>query len=68
MFVLISVVICCCFFIVDWFIKKKYYSLGLGNCLKNNKQFFFRAANYSMLAIMVLFLETPTQLQIINWL
>lgn len=42
--------------------------MGLGNCLKNNKQFFFSAANYSMLAIIVLFLETPTQLQIINLL
>lgn len=33
---------------------------------EKNKQFFYLAANCSMLVTTVLFLETPTQLQIIN--
>lgn len=35
---------------------------------EKNKRFFSLAANYSMLVITVLFLEPPTQLQIINLL
>lgn len=42
--------------------------MGLGNRLKNNKQSFSLAANCSKLAFIVLFLETPTQLQVINLL
>lgn len=44
-----------------------WHGMGLSNAWKK-KRFFFLAANSSMLVITVWFLETPTQLQIINLL